>query len=250
MNLKFYITLLALFFSVINFVSCKTVPISDLTQEDGIARIKKNYEAKEWTEVINNVDEYKTRYPYSQYTQDADLMQGDAYYQSDRYPEAIAVYEDFVRKNPTHSQVALATYRISKCYDFQAPDNIDRDQANSKKALDKFNYYIQNFPKTEWIDEAKQRREVLNRRIADHSEFIAQFYWKKDQYASALSRYLEILKSYSNYGDLVKLAKERASLCYLELAKILEKNPTSDAFVFFKNETPDTLKQKAVEIKN
>ena len=177
-------------------------------------------------------------------------MQGDSYYQAERYPEAIAVYEDFIRKNPINSNVALANYRIGKCYDFQAPSNIDRDQANSKKALDKFNYYIQNFPTTEWIEDAKQRRDVLNRRIADHSAFIAQFYWKKDLYAAALSRYLIILKAYPEYDDLLKIAKQRGSECYLELAKMLEKDPTSDAYVYYKNETPDSLRKKADELKN
>ncbi len=249
MNFKFYLTFFILFFSVLNFTSCKTIPISDLSQDDGITRIKKSYEKKEWADVITDVDEYKTRYPYSKFIQEADLMQADSYYQSNHYPEAISAYEDFIRKNPTNSNTALAYYRIGKAYDFQAPDNIDRDQGNAHKALDKFNYFIQNFHTAEWMEDAKQRKEILTRRIADYNSFVAEFYWKKDLYAAALTRYLVILNTYSEYDDLTKTAKLRAHKCYLELAKMLEEKPDSDEYVYFKDETPDSLRKKAEEFK-
>lgn len=249
LNLKLAVPIVVFMFSTLHFVSCKTIPISELSQDDGIARIKSNYEDKEWAEVIKEVDEYKTRYPYSSHIQEADLMQANAFYNQEKFPEAIASYEDLIRKNPRSDNAAFVHYRIGKCFDLQAPDNLDRDQSNSRKALAKYNYFIENFPNTEWVTDAKLRKEVLNRRIANHSAFIANFYWNKDIYAGALTRYLEIIKNYSEYEDLIKIAKERASTCYKELAKILEKNPQSDAYVYFNNETPESLNKKADDIR-
>jgi outer membrane protein assembly factor BamD len=236
--------------STLGFVSCKVTSITDLSQEDGISRIRKNYQDKEWTEVISEIDEYKTRYPYSKFMIDTDIMQGDAYYQSRKYPEAIAVYDNFIRKNPSDSNVSLAYYRIGKCYDFQAPENNDRDQENSRRALQSYDLFIQNYPTSEFISDAKARRESINRRIAEHDNFVANFYWKQDLYAASLSRYLEILNTYKEYPDLINIAKKRAASCYKELARILKNNPKSDEYVYFKNETPESLIQHAKTIEN
>lgn len=87
------------------------------------------------------------------------------------------------------------------------------------------------------------------RRLADHEAFVARFYWKKDLYSASLSRYLVILKDYSQYADLKKEALERAACCYDELANILEEDPESDKFVVFKNSKPEDLRKKAQELR-
>jgi outer membrane protein assembly factor BamD len=224
------------------------VDISSLSQDKGIEQIKTSYEKKDWETVIDSVSEYKTRYPYSRYNTQADLMQADAYYQSDKFANAILAYEDFIKKNPTHESAALASYRIAKCYDFQAPQIESRDQSNTKKAIDKYHFYVQNYPNSTWIKEASERIALLERRLADSNAFIAEFYWHTDRCAAALSRYLIILKEYGQYEDLKKIAQDRSSRCYNILANELEKNSDSKSFVYFQTETPESLREKADQI--
>lgn len=245
---SFFPKVLCLFVFTSFFYSCKTANISDLSQDDGIVQIKKSYEKKDWTDVIDKVSEYKVRYPYSKHITQADLMQADAYYQSDKFPEAILTYEDFIKKNPNHQSAPLAYYRIAKSYDFQAPDVESRDQSNTQKALEKYRQYRQNYPNSEWADEATTRAEVLNRRLADSDAFVAEFYWHTDHCAASLSRYLIILEKYTKYDALQQLAKTRASQCYQVLAKELEKDPESKTYVYFQTETAETLQKKSEQL--
>ena len=250
MKFKMYLSLFFIVFSTLNFVSCKSTSISELSQEDGLSRIKESYANEEWSKVVTEVDEYRIRYPYTQYTLDAELIQADAFFQGHRFAEAIAAYENMIVKNPSDSHVPFAYYRIAKSYDYQAPKSIDRDQAFAQRALDNYNLFLKAAPASEWAADATERKTIIERRLSDHTLFIADFYWDKEMYAAALSRYLIVIKENKiNDQDLVKKSKERASVCYEELAKILEKKPTSDEFIFFKNETPQGLRDKAQKVK-
>ncbi|KAB8028536.1 outer membrane protein assembly factor BamD [Fluviispira multicolorata] len=250
MKISTFISIITLSSSLIMLNSCQTIPIGEMSQDDGITLIRVEYNDKSWSEVINNVDEYKTRYPYSKFNIEAELMQADAYYQSDRYPECIAAYEDFIRKNPSNPSVSLAHYRIGVSYDYQAPTAIDKEQLNAKKAMAKYLFYLKNFPKSEYEKDVRERIEILNRRIAEHEDFIANFYWRKDQYSASLARYLSLVKNYGQYTDLKKQAIEKISKCYDKLADQLEEDPISEEFITFKNTTPEDLRKKAQEYKN
>jgi outer membrane protein assembly factor BamD len=246
---KLFVVFISLFL-VLGIVSCRSTPISELSQDDGIARIRNEFNDKNWSDVIANVDEYKARYPYSKNNPEADLMQANAYYLSGKFPEAIAAYEDFARKNPIDKNVSFAYYRIANSYDSQASEEIDREQASAKKAISRYQYYVKTYPSGEYNAESNERIKILTRRLAEQELFVARFYWRKDLYSASLSRYLGILKNYSQYDDLKEEAKKRAAVCYEELADILEDDPESDKFYVFKGAKPEDLRKKAQEIKS
>ncbi|BBH54295.1 outer membrane protein assembly factor BamD [Fluviispira sanaruensis] len=249
MKIRNLITLIALSTSVLILNACQTIPIGEMSQDEGFTLIRNSYKSESWTDVITSVDEYKIRYPYSKFNVEADLMQADAYYQADRYPESIVAYEDFIRKNPNNPSVVLAHYRIAVAYDFQAPTAVDKEQLNAKKSIAKYSFYVKNFQNAEHVNDAKNRIEVLTRRLAEHEKFIADFYLRKEQYSAALERYLSLTKSYRQYADLIAEANEKIVECYANLATQLEKDPKSEEYITFKNTSPDELRKKAEEYK-
>lgn len=228
--------------------ACEPKPISDLAAEDGISRIRSYHADKSWERVITEVNEYRSRYPYTQFAAEAELLQADAYFQAERFPEAVAAYEDFLRKNPSHPQADLAAFRIARSYDLQSPEEIDREQLNAIKAIERYGSFLERYGQSKYGGEARTRTDVLRRRIAEHFAFVARFYWKKDLFQGALSRYLIILDEYGMFDDLKQEARDRAAQSYRELADILEKDPKSDAVVYFRGQTPEALRKKAAEI--
>ena len=65
-------------------VGCEVKPISELTAEDGVVRLRALHKDENWERLIQEVNEYKSRYPYSQYASEADLLQADAYFRTNR----------------------------------------------------------------------------------------------------------------------------------------------------------------------
>lgn len=237
------------FFLLFHIVSCKTVSISEMSQEDGINKIRENFKNQSWSETTSSVDEYKVRYPYSKFNPEAEFIQANAYYLSGKYPEAIIAYEDFARKNPIDSNVSIAYYRIAKSYDLQSPEETDRDQTSTRKAIERYQYFIKNYSKSEYASESAERVSVLTYRLAGNEAFIARFYWNKDYYSAALGRYLEIITKYSQFPELRKEAIERSIICYKKLADFLEDDPTTDKYSIFRNITPNELRKKAEDLK-
>lgn len=218
--------------------------ISDMPEERGYAEIKKEYAHKEWGDVTKDIGEFRTRYPYSKYSAELELIQADSYFQSRDYLAAVVTYEDFIKRNPYDENLAFANYRIAESYDRDSSKDIDRDQTNTQKAVNKYNDFLKKFPDSKYVPFTKERLAVLSRRLAEHHAFVATFYWHQHLYAAALMRYLYILDNFQQFNDIISTAKENGAVCYRKLAEKLEDNPQSDKFVFFKNETPKSLREK------
>jgi outer membrane protein assembly factor BamD len=247
-NLSKLRALSLVFFLCTALIACEEKPISQLTPEEGITRIRESHQESSWDRVVQQVNEYRSRYPYTLFAAEAELLQADSYFQSARYAEAIVVYEEFLKKNPAHKEAPLASFRVAKSYDNQSPEEIDREQAFSEKAIERYNAFLELFAQTKFAPEAKERILTLRRRMADHYAFVARFYWKKELYQGAVHRYLKILEEYPLFDDLKKEAQTRAAEGYRELAKILEKDPASDKVVYFRNSSPADLRKKADEL--
>lgn len=227
--------------------ACEPPRISELSAEEGITRIKETHQDERWDLVIAEVDEYRSRYPYSKFAAEAELLQADSFYQSGRYPEAIATYDAFLAKYPKHPEAAFALYRSALCIDQQSPEASDREQQFAQRALETYSEFIEDFPDHEKVALAKERVSVLRKRIAGQTLFIARFYWKKDLYPSALTRYLEILERFPMYPEMRKEALERIAKAYAEIAKGLESEPGSDKWEIYRDETPESLRQKSAD---
>ncbi|MEY2988753.1 MAG: hypothetical protein RJB13_2274 [Pseudomonadota bacterium] len=227
---------------------CEYKPISELSAEDGIVRLRELNQEESWERLIQEINEYRSRFPYSQYAAEADLMQANAYFKTSRHPEAIASYDDFLRRNPSHKQADLALFRVAKSYDAQSPEEPEREQATTQKAVDKYAELIERFPNSEHAAESKERSASLRQRVADHHLFIGNFYWKKSLYHAALNRYLLILNRFSDLSEIRMAALDRASESYLKLAEELERNPNSDAVSYFRSQTPAQLKERSAEL--
>ncbi|NBO37549.1 outer membrane protein assembly factor BamD [bacterium] len=229
-------------------LGCEIKPITELSAEDGIVRLRGLHKEESWERLVQEVNEYRSRFPYSQFASEAELLQADAYFRTNRLPEAIANYDDFLKRNPSHAQADFALFRIAKSYDQQCPDDSEREQATTQRALEKYNELQQRFPRSTHIQESTDRSVILKRRLAEHHIFVGDFYWKKQLYHASLSRYLYVMENFSEQKDIQVSALSKASESYLKLAELLEKNPNSDEVSFFRSQTPSQLKEKSIQL--
>ena len=229
---------------------CTEVPISQLSPEEGIQRIRSAHKEEHFDEVVQNVSEYRSRHPYTPFLAEADLRQADSYFQSKKYAEAIVSYEEFIKKNPNHSDAPLSWFRIAQSYDKQSPEEVDREQGYAITAGDRYEQFLKLYPQSTFASEAKNRASLLRRRVADHNLFVARYYWRKEIWGGALNRYLAILRTYGNYEDLANESRERAAACYTKMAKLLQDDPKSDQLIYFKGTTAEELLKKASELNN
>lgn len=120
------------------------------------------------------------------------LRIADSYYEEGRYDEATLEYQQFQNMHPTHKLASYAQYQIAMSY-FKQITTIDRNARFFKEALTNFQALIDNYPKTPYLDEARERIRVLHNKAAEYEMYVARFYFNKGSYMAAINRLEGIL---------------------------------------------------------
>jgi outer membrane protein assembly factor BamD len=150
---RFAVLLLALCAacSWLNWSKRPVVPSDKLWTEADRAMQDEAYEV-----AIQNYKKLLEQYPFDPNAEEAELKIAEAYFNSGRYPEAIAAFGDFERMHPTSDNLALIEYRRGMAYLAQHRSS-DRDQQAIKNALDSFKNVVDRYPDTPWASRAALR---------------------------------------------------------------------------------------------
>lgn len=162
---------------------------------------KKKYEA-----AAKEFRIFKEQYPLSDLIPLVELRLADSLYFDKKYIEAFFQYEEFKKLHPIHPEIPYATYQMAMCH-FKQLLTIDRDQAQTYKSIELFRVVAENYPQSQYAEEARGKIAICQRQLADHEFYIANFYMKKKKYRAALGRFEGILQKYPNSGLEAKIQK-------------------------------------------
>jgi outer membrane protein assembly factor BamD len=149
---------------------------------------------------IERYRDIKNRFPYSARATDAELRIADAYFAQESYIEAESAYEIFAELHPTHPKADYVLFRIALSYFNQIPDVSSRDLSAAFKAIEAFDKLISRFPNSEFVVKAKEHVVEARKRLAEHENYVADFYYQREHYLSASYRYTALLREFPNLG--------------------------------------------------
>ena len=183
-------------------------PTGDAAKNASVAYTKGLQEMKDqnFMEATGLFEYVRANFPYSQYAALAELALADMAYDRDDYAQAAAAYQDFVKAHPSHPKADYAAFRVGFSY-YQdkpsdwwfLPPSYERDQTPVKQALDAWNKFVLNYPKSELVTRARDLLTDCRQRLMAHDRYVAGFYQKHDAWKGAAGRWLAIADS---YGDL------------------------------------------------
>lgn len=192
-----------------------------LLYEEGLT----DYQNGDYKGAIDRFKKVMEGYPLSPFAVDAELLLSDAYYAGAEYGDAASYYANFVSLHPNHPKASYALFQKGMSY-FREISTIDRDQANTQKALLAFSDVASLYPASIYTDKAKEMIVFLKKQLAERELYIGNFYFKNKQYKGALARFAEVLKKYPDVG-LSDKALYYIGMSYAELG---EKELARDAF--------------------
>jgi outer membrane protein assembly factor BamD len=155
-------------------------------------------------------------FPKSDYRILAKLAIANSHYQQGNtanYVLAVQEYQDFIALFPFSPKAEFAQYQIGLCY-YNMLEKPDRDQTETRKALDEFRKVIDTYPKGAYYKKAYSKLLDCYRRLAEHEYIVARFYQRTGRHSAAVDRLKGILK---NYPEPIFQAKH-----YYNLAKSLQ----------------------------
>jgi outer membrane protein assembly factor BamD len=168
-------------------------------------RAGKSLRSGNYPRAIELLESLTGRFPFSDYTRQAQIDLIYLYYKSNEPESAIDAADQFMRENPAHARVDYALY-IKGLLHFERHrgplermlrvDLARRPSDDLKAALADFAQLVQRFPDSPYAADAEQRMVYLRNRLAEHENYVAEFYLERGAWVAAAQRAKHTLATY------------------------------------------------------
>jgi outer membrane protein assembly factor BamD len=201
------------------FVSCssketkKTENPGDLYVQ-GVNLLNK----KKYSDAIEKFMKIKEDFPFDPMTTIAQVKLGDAYFAKGEYLLASGVYEDFFNAHPADDNIPYVLRRLGESYTRLSP-TIDRDQAYTAKAIERFTYLKNRYPQSTYAKDVDARIDELTDKQAAHELYVGEYYHKTERYNASILRLEYLLTKYPKAKNRDKVLFLLAD-CYSKLLSL------------------------------
>jgi outer membrane protein assembly factor BamD len=199
-TLRFLPFLFASFMVFSGLVACSTMDKKSDTPEGAFSIAEEFDKDERYEEATRRYTEVKNKFPYSNFATKAELAIADVYYKQESYPEAQVSYQAFRELHPKHPQIDYVLFRIGMSYYNQLPSSLDRDLSVAQEVVSSYDDLMKRFPTSQYINEAAEKKLETLKMLAGKEEYIAEFYFKRGMFDSALPRYELIISKYQKIG--------------------------------------------------
>lgn len=161
------------------------------------------YAAQEkWRQSGEAYDMLLRNYPTSPYLAEARLGLGRAYYEQGRQDTlvlAVDAFRNFMTYHPSSPQVDYAQLMIAMSYS-RMIRTADRDQTNTRRALDAFQIFFEDYPDSSYAETARENMQIAIDRLALHELEVGEWQLGRGYYEAAQSRAHYALRKYPQTG--------------------------------------------------
>ena len=134
--------------------------------------------------------------PKIEFAAKASLMSSYCLYIINFYPETIESLERFIKQYPADKNIGYAHYLISITLYEQILDE-KKDIEPLLKTKKKIQYFLQNFPNTEYAQDLKFKLDLVNNQLAAKEMYIAKYYITTQKWIPAINRLKVIVNDFS-----------------------------------------------------
>ena len=154
----------------------------------------------------------------------ASLMSSYCYYLINFYDEAIENLEKFIKKYPADKNIPYAHYLITISYYERILDE-EKDISPLLKSKEKINFFLKNYPDTEYALDLKFKLDLINNQLAAKELFVAKYYIQTQKWIAAINRLKTIVENY-NETIFIEEALHRLTEIYYNIGLVEEAEAT------------------------
>lgn len=169
-------------------------------------------EAEDYLVAAELFDEVERQHPYSIWATKAQLMAGYAYYEANKYGDALISLNRFIQLHPGNRDVPYAYYLKALSYYEQISD-VSRDQSITEKALSSLQEVMRRFPTSKYARDARLKLDLTRDHLAGKEMAIGRFYLRKGEYLAAINRFRQVVDKYQTTSHIPE-ALHRLSEAY------------------------------------
>jgi outer membrane protein assembly factor BamD len=161
--------------------------------------------AYDYNAAVKGYEQLTARYPFTDEARQARLDLIYAYYRQGESESATDAAETFIRENPAHPRVDYAWY-VKGLVDFERTPNAmerlfradltERPPTTARKSFDAFKTVVEQYPKSPYAHDARQRMIYLRNRLANYDVHVAEYYLRRGAYVAAAQRSTHAIEQY------------------------------------------------------
>lgn len=150
---------------------------------------------KKYAKAENSFSQMLEQHPQDRRRPETLLNLTEALYFDKRYEEAKFQARRFLELYPAHPEADKGQHYVAMAA-FQRLKTVDRDQSITWEALQEFQRVLQAYPRSEFVEEAKQKVAACRDRLAATELYVGRFYYRKGAYPAAIGRLAQLLQTY------------------------------------------------------
>ena len=150
---------------------------------------------RKWFTAREYFQQLVDNYPQSPLRADAKLGVGDAYLNdgtTEGKLRAEREFQEFLSFFPTHQRADYAQYKLAMTHFDQMP-KAERDQTETRAALDQFQAFRERYPNSQLIGEVREKERIARDRLSESIYKVGYFYHKARWYPGGISRFKQVL---------------------------------------------------------
>lgn len=136
-------------------------------------------------------------YPQTRYRADAKLGIGDTYIgerTAESFVLALNEFREFLNYYPVNPRGDYAQYKIGMAHFYQM-HSPDRDQTETREAIQELTMFVEKYPRSALLDEGKQKLREARDRLSQYEYNVGYHYYRQRWYPGAVDRLDALLKS-------------------------------------------------------
>ncbi len=214
-------------------------------------KAKEYFDAGQYVKTTEILSQILPRYRATEEAEDMNWMNAQAYFGMKDYFMAGSYFKAFVDQFPFGKYAEESNFMAALC-DYKIAPRPTLDQENTEKSIEGFNIFINRFPNSPKIEEAKKYVKELEERLVEKSYVSAKLYYDMGEYKAAVVALTNSLKEYSEtkYREEMMFLKLNSLFLYAENSLVLKQKEryqaALDDYYSFMEEFPKTEYSKEV----
>jgi outer membrane protein assembly factor BamD len=176
---------------------------------------RKRLDQHRYPEAAAIFDEVERQHPYSIWARRAQLMSAFSYYAARDYTKSLESSRRFLSIHPGNKDAPYAYYLIALSY-YEQINDVTRDQATTRQALDALGELVRRYPDTRYAADARLKIDLVRDHLAGKEMDIGRFYQSRNQWLASVVRFRTVIDEYQTTSHVPE-ALMRLTESYLAL---------------------------------
>lgn len=216
------------------------------------AKAREYFEAEQYAKASELLSQVIPRFRATDEAEELNWLYAQSFYGMRQYDLASTYFKSLVEQYPFGKYAEEASFLGALC-DYLLSPRAELDQTNTRNAIEGFNLFVNRYPLSPKVEEAKKNIAELQDKLVEKSYLNAKLYYNMKEYKASITALTNSLKEYSDskYREEMMFLKLNSLFLYAENSyAILQKEryqATLDEYFSFMEEFPESNYSKEVK---